>query len=63
MLGDQTFIFGLADETGNCTSVVYLISFYKPVINMMLETSRKTIKEEVAAGLTSTQELQHNDLG
>ena len=29
----------------------------------MLEISRKTIKKEVAAGLTSVQELQHNDLG
>ena len=28
----------------------------------MLETSRKTTEKEVAAGLTSAQELQHNDV-
>ena len=42
--------FGLADETEflwNCTAVVNLISFYRPVMNGMLETSRKTIKKEV----------------
>ena len=41
----------------------YLISFYRSVINGKLETSRKTIKKEVAAELTSVQELQHNDVG
>ena len=61
----KRFFFDLADETEfmwNCT-VVYLISFHRPVINGMLETSRKTIKEEVAAGLTSAQEMQHKDVG
>ena len=61
----KLFFFGLADETEflwNCT-VVYLILFYRSVINRMLETSRKTIKKEVVAGLTSAQELQHYDVG
>ena len=41
----------------------YLTSLYRSVVNGMLETSRKTIKKDIAAGLTSVQELQHNDLG
>ena len=61
----KLFFFGFADETEflwNCT-VVYLISFYRSLMNGMLETSRKTIKKEAAAGPTIVQEFQHNDLG
>ena len=70
VLKDQTFFsLVLTMKLNFCGTaqlyIRYLISFYRSVINRMLETSRKTIKKEVriAAGLTSVQELQHNDLG
>ena len=69
MLEDQTFL-SLAlpmilnfCETGIAQLYVRYLTFYRSVENGVLETSRKTIQKEVAAGLTIVQELQHNNLG
>ena len=67
ILKDQTFLsLALPMKLNLCGTgtaqlyIRYLTSLYRSVINGVLETSRKTIKKEVAAGLTSVQELQHN---